>query len=996
MSALVTLVEQHHALIAALCEQQSQWLAHWRGTTTLQAELATLWLASDHAKELCQNQPQLLSDLLATHDLEKQYADWSAQLASFINRYEADTQAACERGDMASVQRVLRRFRQREWLRIVWREASGRASVMQSCHELSLLADACVHYALPRLQQQLAQQLGKPLAKDGTEQVLIVLALGKYGAYELNLSSDIDLILAFPEDGETVVDVSATANPTIDTTASTTGLFQPCTIQYFFTRLGQLLIAALDTITPDGFVFRIDLRLRPYGSAGALALSCEAMEEYYHSQGRDWERFAMIKARAVTGTATVVQVLMETLRAFTYRRYLDFSTLASLRDLKLQIEQQVRRKGLVNNIKLGSGGIREIEFIVQVLQVINGGRQRSLQQASLLTTLQRLVELALLPPRDATLLGEHYGFLRRLENAIQALRDQQTHDYPSDELAQARLACSLGFTDAAALSAQLTQVRQDVAALFANIIKPQQARREPSADERWQQLWLQTMEPTVAQAFLQTQHFQEPAEILSRLQATRQSRQVLALDKWGRERLDRFMPRLLAESALMSAPSHVFLRVFPFVQAVLRRSAYLVLLLENPLALKQLLQLCAASPWVVDLLSRYPALLDELLRPLQQPPPLQELQQRLQQQLLRSAPDDVEEQLRVIQSFKQEQLLNVAAAELARTMPLMKVSDYMTWIAETIVTEVLSLAWQQLTARHGFPANKQGQVGECDFVVIAYGKLGGLELSYGSDLDLVFLHDGHSELDTTSTASPLNSTAFYVQLGQKMLALLSTQTLMGKLYEIDLRLRPSGASGALVSTVESFRRYQQDSAWTWEHQALVRTRVIAGSATLASRFIEVRNAVLGKPRDLATLQNDILSMRERMLKQHGSRNAEQFDIKQDAGGLIDIEFIVQYAVLVHAAQHPALLRWSDNMRLLDALADAAVMPPATAKHLQALYLHYREQLHKLALNMQSSVVPAIQFANERAQVRQMWESVFSDSVADSSADSSADKEKTGA
>ena len=928
----------------------------------LRDELTALWLASDHARELCLAQTDLLRDLVETGDLLRDCGDFGAALPSFLARCEPALAAAVHAGELGALQRLLRRFREREWLRLVWREVSGRTDVMQTCREHSLLADACLQFVLPRLQRVLVAQLGAPLGSDGQEQQLIVLALGKYGAFELNLSSDIDLILAFPEDGET-------AAPAAGQDAHT--------IQHFFTRLGQSLLAVLDSKTPDGFVFRVDLRLRPYGSAGALALSVAAMEEYYHSQGRDWERFAMIKARAVTGDPAVVQQLETVLRAFTFRRYLDFATVASLRDLKRQIEQQVRRKGLDANIKLGRGGIREIEFVAQVLQLIHGGRQPALQQRSLLAALDTLASLQLLPAADVATLRRHYLFLRRLENAVQALRDQQTHDYPAEPLAEARIAAVLGHGEIATLRAALDNVQSEVAAIFAEVIKPSGEAEQQTDDTRWQQLWLGTLEPEAAHALLTTHGF-GAGDLLQRLEQFRSSRQLLALDRWSRERVDQFMPRLLATAARQPAPDLAFARTFLFVQAVLRRTVYLVLLLENPLALRQLLLLCAASPWVVELLSRYPALLDELLRPLQQPPPLQDLQQRLRQQLLRSPVSDLEEQLRVIQTFKQEQLLNVAAAELSGGMSLMKVSDYLTWLAETVVNEVLGLAWQQLTARHGQPVNAAGKAGDCDFIIIAYGKLGGLELNYASDLDLVFLHDGSAELDTVGSAAALNSSAFYVQLGQKILALLGTQTLMGRLYDIDLRLRPSGASGALVTTLAGFERYQQQEAWTWEHQALVRSRVVAGSPVLAARFLDVRNRVLGQPRDKAKLRHDILAMRERMLKQHGSRDPAVFDVKQDAGGLIDIEFLVQYGVLAHAAAHPELLRWSDNMRLLDTLAATGAMPLAMAQRLQTLYLRYRAELHRHALNLQDSKVPAERFHAERAEVRTLWQAWLPD------------------
>lgn len=945
--------------------QDPAWQRIFDDRRALVGELPAVWLASDHVIGLTLTRTDLLIDLLQQGDIQHAYTDWPQHLADFKQRCLPGLVTS---DSMAALQVLLRRFRQREWLRIVWRDVNGRASLQQTCADLTALAETCISYALPRLQTQLEAQYGQPLDTKGESQQLIVLAMGKFGARELNLSSDIDLIFAFPEDGETRCSSQWQQQyPQA----------QSCTIQNFFTRLGQQLLEALDTVTADGFVFRVDMRLRPYGSAGALALSYAALEEYYHSQGRDWERFAMIKVRAVTGQSTAVGPLMQMLQGFTYRRFLDFATIESLRDLKRQIEQQVRRKSMQRNIKLGSGGIREIEFIVQVSQLVHGGRRPALQVRPLHEALQALVEAGLVAQSDADTLLTSYQFLRRLEHAIQALRDQQTHDYPEDELAEHRIAISLEILDVEVLRTRLAEVRAIVGQHFQDVIRTREQDPGDAVDISMQQVWLGNLEPERALAVLSEKGFGDAGELLRSVDNFKRSRQVLGLDRRSRDRLDNFMPLLLTLVAKAGAPSLAFLRVFTFVQAVVQRSAYLVLLMENPLALRQLLTLCAASPWVVELLSRYPVLLDELLRPLKQPPLLPELRSLLQQQLLRSGSHDIEGQLNVIQYFKQEQVLNVAAAELLGEMPLMQVSDYLTWIAETVVEQVLQLAWQLLTSRHGCPLNNAGHSGDCDFIIIAYGKLGGLELSYGSDLDLVFVHDGHPEADTSGGINgPINSTAFYVQLAQKILALLSTQTLVGKLYEIDLRLRPSGASGALVSSLAAFERYQQRQAWTWEHQAQVRARVIAGAPALAASFAKVRDVTLSNQRDLKGLQHDILEMRDRMVRQHGSKHVSRFDLKQDSGGLIDIEFMVQYLVLAYAAHHQQLLRYSDNMRLLDMAASLGLLSHNTAASLQGIYLEYRTELHKRALNLQNSVLDGDACARERNLVREAWQHLF--------------------
>jgi glutamate-ammonia-ligase adenylyltransferase len=933
------------------------------------AELRKLWIASDYAASLFLTDPDLINDLVQSGDLQRDYRNWTTHLQDFLKRWpdraEADVQAR--------LRRELRLFRKREWLRILWRDVTGRSDVMETCRDLSQLADACINHALAVLGELCRQQHGLPLDSAGKEQQLIVLAMGKYGAYELNLSSDIDLIYVFPESGDTTV---TGAYPQARST----------TIQQYFCKLGQWLVSALDTVTSDGFVFRVDLRLRPYGNSGALALPIDAIEEYYQTQGRDWERFAMIKVRAVSGEPARITKLMAILRAFSYRRYLDFATIEALRDLKRQIEQQVRRKGMHDNIKLGSGGIREVEFIVQVLQLIYGGMHRHLQAPSILTALNGLVLEQCMRAEDAAALRTSYLFLRRLEHAVQALDDKQTHLYPQEALAELRVALALGYATREALREHVGSVRAIVAENFADTI----AAENPSAaatDSGMSALWQGALDPDKAQRTLAALGYKQPDDVLRTLDTWRKSRVFLALEKNGRERIDRFLPLLLGRLAREQDPDLGFQRVFAFVQAVAQRTAYLVLLLENPLALTQLITLCTASPWVAELLSRYPVLLDELLRPLSRPPEKPALQDLLRQQLLRISHDALDEQLANLQSFKQEQMLTVAAAELAGTMPLMKVSDYLTWLAETVVEHVLELAWEQLTVRYGLPFNSKGESGARDFIVIGYGKLGGIELNYGSDLDLVFMHDGHAELQTTGGgAGSVHSSAFYVQLGQKLLSLLGTHTLTGKLYEIDLRLRPSGASGALVSSEAAFLRYQHEAAWTWEHQALVRARVVAGSAILAQDFARIRRDVLGKVRDRQTLAQDIVNMRLRMRRELGSRKpGDTFQVKQDAGGLVDIEFIVQYLVLAHAHEQPALLEWTDNMRLLDTAAVCGVLDARDAATLQNIYIEYRTLLHRLALDKASYQLTATSLAAQRQQVTAIWDALFANLVATNAA-----------
>lgn len=877
--------------------------------------------------------------------------------------------------DEDELARRLRRFRNRQQLRIVWRDVTRQADLRETCRDLSDLADACIDQACHWLHGRLVAQLGTPTGgRSGQPQHLVILGMGKLGAGELNLSSDIDLIFGFPEGGETV------------------GARRPMDNQAFFVRLGQRLIKALDTLTVDGFVFRVDMRLRPYGAVGGLALSFAALEQYYQDQGRDWERYAMIKARVVGGDREAGRQLLEMLRPFVYRRYLDFSAIEALRTMKQLIQQEVRRKGMADNIKLGAGGIREVEFIAQAFQLIHGGRDLSLQQRPLLKVLDTLEGQGYLPPAVVAELRDGYAFLRYAEHALQAIADRQTQMLPEDAGERARVAFIMGFADWPAFLERLQHWRERVDWHFRQVIA------DPDEDEagtedtvigaQWLPLWEEAFDQEAVCRQLEEAGFKAPAEAWKRLADLRDGAQVRAMQRLGRERLDAFVPRLLAQVVEHDDPDLALERVLPLVERVARRSAYLVLLSENPGALQRLIMLCASSPWIAEQITRFPLLLDELLNEgrLFSPPQAPELAAELRERLARIPEEDLEQQMEALRHFKLAHSLRVAASEIAGTLPLMKVSDYLTWLAEAILDQVLALAWRHTVARHGTPRRLDGDPCDPDFIIVGYGKVGGLELGHGSDLDLVFIHDGDPQAETDG-AKPIDGAQFFTRLGQRIIHLLTTQTTSGALYEVDMRLRPSGAAGLLVSSLAAFGRYQRGEAWTWEHQALVRARVLAGSPRVGTAFEAIRAEVLGRERDEAALRGEVSEMRAKMRDNLGTRATEAgrapqafeagapFELKQDAGGIVDIEFMVQYAALAWSREHPALLRYTDNIRILDGLAAAGLLAEADVHLLQEAYKAYRAVAHRLALQKQPAVVGGEQFHDQRRGVMRLWQAL---------------------
>ena len=914
------------------------------------AGLCKVWACSPFVAQSCIRDPAMCLALLASGDLDRPYGfgDYDQALGKAIA--DADAHNATALGI------VLRRYRRREMVRIAWRDLVGRADLDETLRDLSALARTCVAHALQHLNTWLTAEHGTPLDHNGTPLSLIVLGMGKLGADELNYSSDIDLIFAYPQEGQTG-----------------SGR-RPLSNAEFFVRLGRALINALNEPTAEGFVFRVDMRLRPFGDAGPLAMSFEALETYYQSHGRDWERYALVKADLITGDREAGETLLRLLQPFIYRRYLDFGAFEALREMKAMIQQQVQRKGMVDNIKLGPGGIREVEFIGQAYQLIRGGREPELQERSIRRVLQLLAEREYLPSYATTALDKAYVFLRLAENRLQAMADKQTQLLPTNETDRLRLAYAMGYGDWAGFESALRRHVALVHEQFEQVFTSPQREQAAAQGSVFDTVWHSAAGDEAAVYIMAKQGYDDPQEAQRLVTALRASGACRALAAQGRERLDRLIPMLLGAIALTAAPTATLARVLKVIETIARRSAYLALLVEYPMALSQLIKLCSASPWLADYLARHPILLDELwdTRTLYAPLDRAALKTELALGLQRAG-DDEEQQLIALRNFKQANVLRVAAADLAGAYPLMVVSDHLTEIAEVVLTEVVRLAYAHLAGRHGHPTCViGGQRHEPGFIVIGYGKLGGIELSYGSDLDLVFVHGSEGDCQTTDGRVAVENHVFFARLGQRIIHIMTAVTPAGTLYDVDARLRPSGTAGLLVTSIQAFEAYQQHEAWTWEHQALTRARVVAGDTDLSRHFTALRHGILCRPRSDDALRQDVREMRQRMRQELAKSPAGHFDLKQGEGGIADIEFIVQYLVLRWAHQYPDLATWTDNIRQLETLKKMGILPPDDAQLLADAYRAYRSAAHRLTLQQAPALVPDSEFVDYRQHVQRIW------------------------
>jgi len=907
--------------------------------------LARLGGASQFLADALRRRPQNLAWLLEGGTMRQWLADaLEADLAASLAPFT--TRAARMNG--------LRRFKYRQLLRVACRDLLGDADLTVTTEELSHLADVCLAEAWRVSEAAAREEYGAPLDEGGRETGLCVIAMGKLGGEELNYSSDIDLMFAYGADGETAGGRSGrVANGE------------------FFARVARDLCEFIEAVTDEGYAFRVDLRLRPFGSAGRVALSFAAMEQYYQREGRDWERYAWIKARPVAGDLAAGKRLCDSLRPFVFRRYLDYGTLEAIRGMKTMIAREVERKGMADNIKLGAGGIREIEFIVQTQQLIRAGREPALQERATMGALARLAHAGHLDADAAQRLHDAYVFLRDTEHRLQMIADRRVHALPVDGVDRARVALGMGFADWESFAATLAAHRATVSKLFDTLVafpEPLPGTPRAAADT--------LAEDAVRE--LRRAGYERPEEVDALLRGLRAGPAWRALSAEGRTRLDRLIPLLLAAVAPVPEPSATLARLIRLLETIGRRTAYFSLLIENPMALAQLVKLAAASPWTAEWIGQHPVLLDELLDPrtLYALPTRDALERELRARLEPIAPDDLEAQMNVLREFRNGQMLRVAAADIGPGVAPETVGRQLATLAEVLLAQSLAFAERALVQRHGAPQDANGRT--LGFAVIGYGKLGGIELGYASDLDMIFLYEDSAH-GQTAGARPIPNELFFARLGQRLIHILTTRSAAGVLYEVDMRLRPSGQSGPLVTSINAYRDYQRANAWTWEHQALVRARAVAGQPQLGGQFEQVRRDVLALARDPERVRTEVRDMRTRMLG--ARRSGDDFDVKHDRGGIVDIEFMVQYWVLRWAHDHPDLTRHTDNINILETLARIGLIDAAPARLLISAYRRYLSVEHRLKLMERGARAPRIELDGLPEQVARVWGEVMETGVA---------------
>ena len=934
--------------------------------------LATAVGMSDFVKRTLQKRPELLSAWL-------EQAPSVQSCSNYPQRLQTALVGVKNEDDLS---RELRIFRHREMAALSFLQSNKSASVEFVFERLSDLAEALILAARDWLFARCCEEYGTPMNEFGEPQELLILGMGKLGGRELNFSSDIDLIFTYPDAGETV------------------GGRKPLDNAKFFTRLGQRLIKALDQITLDGFVYRTDMRLRPFGDSGALVFSFAAMEDYYQEQGRDWERYAMIKAKILGEDANNInhRYLRQMLRPFMYRRYLDFSAIQALREMKQKISREVIRRNLADNIKLCAGGIREIEFVVQTFQMVRGGRDKILQERSLLRVLPHLTELKLLSKEQADNLRTAYIFHRQAENILQAIDDKQTQILPTDETDRQRLiyACRSyrqrdfegNETEAAYpinswddFLSVLARHQQNVRAVFNQIIGEEDAEEESEINEKlavWKDILHYQMSEEELAAILADYPVAEAdyTEIYRGLTTTFQDWVKRPIGVRGREVLRRLMPRVLDMACLRADYLVVLPRLINIIDKVTMRTTYLELLQEKEEILPLLFTLSAQSVMVAEQIARHPMLLDELIvqKSLNRVTEPNRYKPMLTEYLIRIPEEDEEAIIDGLRQFKQSQILRIAAADILGALPVMKISDHLTYLAEAIIHAVVDTAWKSLVKRFGTPAHLAA--GARDFTVIGYGKLGGIELGYDSDLDLVFLHNAPENGETAGGKKSISSHQFYLKLAQKINSIFSLNTAAGVLYDVDMRLRPSGEAGLLVSTFKAYENYQKNEAWTWESQALVRARCVYGGKELAEEFERIRRSTLAQPRASGQLRAEICEMRQKMYRHLSKNDAQHFELKKDKGGITDIEFIAQCLVLEYSNRYPQMAQWSDNVRIFDAAVACGVLSKEDGEELKRCYTAIRNRIHRLNLLRRPSVTEAEEFIRERRFVGEIWQRIF--------------------
>ena len=866
-----------------------------------------------------------------------------------------------DKGDVRDLifNKKIRSIRNRCLLHILWRDIICDCDLSETLSALSLLADFCITSATRYASTVIESRFGF-IPFEGGKMSINVLAMGKLGGNELNFSSDVDLIFLYPENAESNGKDKLSGDE-------------------YFARIARKIVSILNDNLEDGFVYRVDTRLRPFGESGHLVHSYAAFENYLMNHGRAWERYAYVKARLVYIGEEIKQtnsIINSVIKPFVFRKYLDYGILESLRELKQIIAKEVLRKKLSKDIKLGPGGIREIEFIVQSIQIIRGGNSPLLRQPGLKRALDQAIKERDLEQKIGEKLYLAYVFLRRLENYIQCIKDQQTHKIPESTDQQLQLALMMGYEDWERVKLDHIKHKEFVSEQFSAIVFRGQGEvqsnklnhefkflvKNDSSQEEWREIFIK-------KGALEANNLSKVIfDFLSFLKLQK-------IDKTTQKRLEQLLPQILSIVIKHQQSDLILKRIVIILYQVLRRSAYIAFLNENNAALIRLIFLCEKSIYLTEMIARAPLLLDEILNPSEDN--LEKLSSELSKNIKIQFQKEAENKIELISRFQRNAIFHLAIADLDGNIPIMKVSDKLTQVAEITISQALKLAYEELLIKHGEPEYIiDGIRKKANFGVVAYGKLGGLELSYGSDLDLVFLHDSEGEKQITNSENSIGNNIFFSRLAQKLIFLLTTQTATGALYDIDTRLRPSGKSGLLISSINAFKNYQKNTAWTWEHQALLRSRLVVGNEAINNSFDSIRLEVLTQSIKLKSLRNDVLSMREKMRLQLDQTNNKEFDLKNGAGGIGDIEFIVQFLVLTYAQIHPKLVIYTDNIRQLDALYSCGVVSKKHQMILQNIYKLYRKKVHLLSLDMGSNLVDIKFFASEINTVIGIWNYYF--------------------
>lgn len=912
-----------------------------------------------------------------------EFSDWLAREsttpvspARLKNWFEELSGIACESAVLETriCRKVLRQLRKRTFFLLMTRDLAGLASLEEVVIAMSELADLCVEQAYRCIMAELVATHGTPRDPiTGLPQEMIIVGMGKLGGRELNVSSDIDLVMLYGEEGET-------------------DGARPISHHEFYAKLTRSMMPVISEPDGDGQVFRTDLRLRPDGDSGALAWSLDAFEQYLFTQGREWERYAWLKARIMPARAfadsdsrAAIQHVESMRLPFVYRKYFDFDALRALRVLRERIRQDWQRRALArhgldthNNIKLGEGGIREIEFVVQLSQLIRGGRMPALQQRGLLDALQAQQRAGILKPRTCERLADAYCFLRKTEHALQYFDDAQTHMLPSDPLRLQALAAAMRLTPEQ-FNQTLADHRKFVSDTFrdafriagiADETENEQTAAAVSALTAHKAGSMHTDSEIDPACNLEQviQYFgQDATELTRRVESFLDSHRVRSLSVTSRSRVDTILPIAFRAALQTPSPMTAALKLLDLIEAIAQRSAYLALLAEYPETMARIARMMAASPWAAQYLIQHPLVLDSLIawRTLMEPLDFVQLAQTMHTDLdlclLSDGNADIEQQMNLMRDTQRQISFQLLAQDLEGVLTVEKLADQLSALADMLLAETIVRVWPMVAK-----PDAQGVRPAPQLAIIAYGRLGGKELGYSSDLDLVFLYDDARE----------DAAEVYAKLGQRMSSWLSTMTSSGRLYEIDLRLRPDGDAGLIAVSVQAFETYQLEHAWPWEHQALTRARFAAGDARVGQLFEKVRQKVLTMSRDPLSFAGEVRDMREKMLQGHPN-NTQDFDLKHDRGGMVDLEFVTQYLVLLHACSHPELIGNLGNIALLKLASQAGLIDMNLAVQAGNAYRNLRRLQHALRLKgAEKARIEPAQVAEERQTIRTLWDTVI--------------------